>query len=166
MECLYFLFFILKFFLSSAQKRFHNGAVDYFDHDRRMDIVVPPGIPFEHYSPTEPCKNCRGTLLYNKGKSEQVDERKRAVHYFDRLIESEKESYFGLHTAGLGIWTARLYDYLSKGIIPVITSDGVILPFEKEFFFPNFLLSDKKKKAFKQFLYFYVCEQVLPHCFV
>ena len=96
-----------------------------------MDIVVPPAIPLNHYSPREPCVACKGTLLYHRGLNEHAGERKRATEAFGSLIQSEEESYFGLHTAGLGIWTARLYYYLSKGIIPVIASDGVILPFER-----------------------------------
>jgi len=44
---------------------------------------------------------------------------------------SDFASYYGLHAAGYGTWSARLWDFVSRCVIPVVFTDGVILPFER-----------------------------------
>ena len=41
------------------------------------------------------------------------------------------DSYFMLTPAGLGVWSARFLNALQFGVVPVITTDGVIKPFER-----------------------------------
>ena len=40
-------------------------------------------------------------------------------------------SSYGVHAAGFGIWSARLYAFLIAGVVPILFSDGVVLPFER-----------------------------------
>merc|ERR1711998_695855 len=47
------------------------------------------------------------------------------------LTSLTPDCYFGLHPAGHGIWSARIWSYLNRCIIPVISSDGVVMPFER-----------------------------------
>jgi hypothetical protein len=56
-------------------------------------------------------------------------------------LSENQDAYFGVHCAGWGIWTARLYNYLEMGIIPIIASDGVILPFEKYINYKSFTIN-------------------------
>eukprot|EP00966_Prymnesium_polylepis_P036180 839352-Prymnesium_polylepis.2 len=44
---------------------------------------------------------------------------------------SDFRSVFGLHAAGYGTWSARLWDFMTHCVVPVIFTDGVILPFER-----------------------------------
>jgi hypothetical protein len=44
---------------------------------------------------------------------------------------SDFNAYFGVHAAGYGTWSARLWDFISRCVVPIIMTDGVILPFER-----------------------------------
>ena len=44
---------------------------------------------------------------------------------------SDFGSYFGFHAAGYGTWSARIWDYITRCVVPIIMTDGVILPFER-----------------------------------
>lgn len=99
------------------------------------EIVVPPGIPPEYDIDIPFDKYCvndfdyKGTLTPDKKQIERYN----FLNYMNTNtnITTCGNSYYGIHCAGWGIWSARIYNYLKMGIIPIIPSDGVILPFER-----------------------------------
>jgi len=111
-----------------------NNQESIFSFNSAHEIVVPPGIPVAYYKKEDPkafCKNniiYKGTLSPPKNMIERTDFLKYISSNFDIC---EDDAYFGVHCAGHGIWTARLYNYLITGVIPILCSDGVILPFER-----------------------------------
>jgi len=102
--------------------------------DPQNEIVIPPGIPVQSRGYRNPERNCKYDFFY-KGSlhpPKRQLERFNFLKYVTSIAElsEDNDSYFGIHCAGWGIWTARLYNYLNLSIIPIISSDGVILPFE------------------------------------
>jgi hypothetical protein len=105
------------------------------DFDPTHEIVVPPVVPVDCRGYRSPGRGRRHDFYYRgalRPPAEQV-ERSRFLDYATSFVDvtTDHDAYFGLHSAGWGIWTARLYNYLNLSIVPVISSDGVILPFER-----------------------------------
>lgn len=117
-----------------------NSSIFKFDY--LDEIVVPPGVPLNYNITKDPSKYCTNNYYYlgDKNPPHEQIERKSFINYMSSngQINNSVNSYFGLHCAGWGIWTARLYNYLNMGIIPIIPSDGVILPFEQFFDYESF----------------------------
>jgi hypothetical protein len=108
-------------------------------YDPENEIVMPPGIPLEYDLHKEPAKVCANTFLYAGGEPKQgQQERATFLKYLEGRMSPNQDSYFGIHCAGFGIWTSRFYNYLNMGIVPIVPSDGVILPFEKFLNYPAF----------------------------
>lgn len=116
--------------------KYHNSnSTDmFFNFNAEHEIVVPPGIPVGHYKKSDPTKFCKNDIIY-KGTltpPKNMVERADFLKYISSNFEiGDDDAYFGVHCAGHGIWTARLYNYLITGVIPILCSDGVILPFER-----------------------------------
>lgn len=103
------------------------------------DLAVPCGIP-SYYSSDPPavCPSEGHTFWNSPGKFDRLRrkvERLTFESYFanfstDPPILKDK-ALFGLHAAGIGSWTARIFHYLFRCLIPVVATDGVILPYER-----------------------------------
>lgn len=128
--------------------KFHNTkqSDSIFNFDSEHEIVVPPGVPLNcAFIPTLAFKKCERDIFY-KGTMNVPNaqlERKDALNYMNKnfsLTDNPEDSLFGIHCAGYGIWTARFYNYLNMGIIPILFSDGVIMPFESFFNYKSFSL--------------------------
>lgn len=126
--------------------KFHNKSqTDSIFHFNSSDeIVVPPCIPTKYCNPN--CiKHYKDGVFYDGtlNPPHVQLERRDALHYMNKNVQMTKkaeEGLFGIHCAGYGIWTARFYNYLGLGIIPVLFSDGVIMPFESFFNYKSFSL--------------------------
>eukprot|EP00039_Didymoeca_costata_P023233 m.348041 g.348041 ORF g.348041 m.348041 type:complete len:617 (+) comp35315_c0_seq1:234-2084(+) len=108
------------------------------------DIVIPSWIPRGNYRNTEEIKHISHCTLYRpdnlfftmnpKGMSRRP-ERVVLMNYLKKqhfeVKTRSNESYFGLAPAGVGIWSARVFQLLGQCIVPVLTTDGVILPYER-----------------------------------
>jgi hypothetical protein len=124
--------------------KFHNNEQtdEIFNFDYSNEIVVPPGIPVKNYIKKKPKKNAINNILYKgtftppQEQIERIDVLKYMTMNFE--INDNDDSYFGIHCAGYGIWTARFYNYLGMGVIPISFSDGVIMPFEEFFNYQSF----------------------------
>jgi hypothetical protein len=119
----------------------HRSDQPMLEYDPENEIVVPPGIPLEHDFHKEPAKVCANTFFYAGGVKPGQQERIKFLQYLENgkvRLEPSQDSYFGIHCAGFGIWTSRFYNYLNMGIVPIVPSDGVILPFEKFLNYPAF----------------------------
>jgi hypothetical protein len=117
----------------------HRSDQPMLQYDPENEIVVPPGIPLEYDLHKEPPKVCANTFLYSGWDIKQGQkERANFLKYMEGRMSPNQDSYFGIHCAGFGIWTSRFYNYLNMGIIPVVPSDGVVLPFEKFLNYPAF----------------------------
>ena len=121
-----------------------NQSDNIFNFDSLNEIVVPPGIPINCYSIKNPSKFNNNDIFYS-GTLNPPDiqkERKDSLNYINNNINinNKDNCYFGIHCAGYGIWTARFYNYLLTGIIPISFSDGVIMPFESFFNYKSFSL--------------------------
>lgn len=105
------------------------------DFDPTHEVVVPPVVPVECRGYREPQRERRHDVCYRGAlrPPEEQTERARFLDYVTSFVDvaPDDDAYFGLHSAGWGIWTARLYNYLNLSVVPVISSDGVILPFER-----------------------------------
>lgn len=125
---------------------FKKSSVDIFNFNHQNEIVVPCGIPNKFYN-----KNYKNSYTLNereikfyyigrKNISEDLVERKSIIDLIKKhtSIDDDKKNLYGIHAGGMGIWTARFYDYLQLGIIPVFQSDGVIMPFERFFNYESF----------------------------
>jgi hypothetical protein len=116
--------------------QFHlDKACRAADFDPTDEIVVPPVVPVDCRGYRDPGAERRHDIYYRgalRPPAGQV-ERSRFLDYVTSFadVSADEDAYFGLHSAGWGIWTARLYNYLNLSIVPVISSDGVILPFER-----------------------------------
>jgi hypothetical protein len=111
-----------------------NNTESIFNFNAAHEIVVPPGIPVNYYKKEEPNHLCKNDITYKGTLSppKNMVERSDFLKYISSNFEiGEADAYFGVHCAGHGIWTARLYNYLITGVIPILCSDGVILPFER-----------------------------------
>ena len=105
------------------------------DFDPAHEIVIPPVVPVDCRGYRDPGRERRHDVYY-KGALRPPASQKERARFLDYVtsfvdVSSDDDAYFGLHSAGWGIWTARLYNYLNLSIVPVISSDGVILPFER-----------------------------------
>lgn len=115
--------------------QYHRIDTPICTFDPINEIVVPPGIPPEYDIDISFNQYCthdfdyKGTLQPDKKQIERYN----FLNYMNTnaSITSCGNSYYGIHCAGWGIWSARIYNYLKMGIIPIIPSDGVILPFER-----------------------------------
>ena len=126
--------------------KFHNNSVSdtMFDFNPEHEIVVPPGIPL-NYCFRKSIKRYHDNDIMYVGSLKPINkfvERRDALKYMSHnfTIKDTDDSYFGIHCAGAGIWTARFYNYLTLGIIPICFSDGVRLPFETFFNYKSFSL--------------------------
>ena len=126
--------------------KFHNNTVSdtMFDFNPAHEVVVPPGIPLNYYI-RKPIKRYHDNDIMYIGTLSPINklvERRDALKYMSQnfTIKDTDDSYFGIHCAGAGIWTARFYNYLTLGIIPICFSDGVLLPFETFFNYRSFSL--------------------------
>jgi hypothetical protein len=126
--------------------KFHNNTVSdtMFDFDPAHEVVVPPGIPLNYYT-RKPIKRYHENDIMYIGTLNPINklvERRDALKYMSQnfTIKDKDDSYFGIHCAGAGIWTARFYNYLTLGIIPICFSDVVLMPFETFFNYRSFSL--------------------------
>ena len=117
-------------------------------------IVVPPVVPEAMYRAYEPTRRRRALrsmdMDYELSTRNLQTERAYVVRYFEmaRLNLSREyyrshlmplvsrsaaryETFMGVHAAGFGIWSARLFAYIIAGAIPMFFTDGVVLPFER-----------------------------------
>ncbi len=112
----------------------HNKKKTCF-YDSENEIIVPPPVPIQYRKYKNPSRFAKNTFVYSGTLTPDPAqiERYNFLNYMksNSMIESNHNAYFGIHCAGWGIWSARLYNYIQMGIIPIIPSDGVILPFEK-----------------------------------
>ena len=136
--------------------RYHTSrtSVDIFNFDYQNEIVLPCGIPgISSMKPEPSCQSLekRNKSFYYNGTLAPPKEQVERVELLNLIkrhsnISSDKNSIYGVHAAGWGIWTARFYHYMQLGMIPVFQSDGVIMPFERFFNYESFsikLLSGK-----------------------
>jgi len=126
--------------------KFHNNTVSdtMFDFNPAHEVVVPPGIPL-NYCFRKPIQRYHENDIMYIGTLKPINklvERRDALKYMSQnfTIKDTDDSYFGIHCAGAGIWTARFYNYLTLGIIPICFSDGVLMPFETFFNYRSFSL--------------------------
>ena len=127
--------------------KYHNRSQSdsIFQFDSSDEIVVPPPVPIKAYRMKDPSRDCINDLYYEgtfDPPTVQV-ERLDSLNYMKKnfqIANKADSSYFGIHCSGYGIWTARFYNYLSLGIIPILFSDGVRMPFESFFNYKSFSL--------------------------
>lgn len=127
--------------------KFHNASQSesIFKFQSSDEIVIPPGVPIQYDCSTQPTKQCEYDVFYegDLDPPSVQTERKDSLQYMKknfRITNKLESSLCGIHCAGFGIWTARLYNYLNAGVIPIIFSDGVILPFESFFNYKSFTM--------------------------
>lgn len=144
-----------RFHLNKKPK-FNNYNINHetFNFNYLDEIVIPCGIPIKYDISLKPSR-LKNYDFYYKNVND-IDPCQEERNNFLKYIESESNliidnisCYFGIYCSGYGIWTARLINYLKMSIIPIIPSDGIILPFERFFNYESFtvkLLSDYKNK--------------------
>ena len=119
----------------------------------KATIVVPVPIPSLMYPVRPRTANHTSTVAMDlqRDRADRMLQTERAlvIGYIERGLYSLRwsspvytpaaierraglyTSSYGVHAAGFGIWSARLYAYLLAGVVPLLFSDGVILPFER-----------------------------------
>lgn len=127
-----------------------------FNFNHLEEIVMPCGIPNNELTIHTKKKlnlNERKTEFYYRGDLNPIKELTERKNFLELIkkhtnINDKLSCLYGIHAAGYGIWTARFFNYLQLGIIPVFRSDGVIMPFERFFNYESFsikLLANQKE---------------------
>ena len=144
----------------------------YAGHDgtNGRSIVLPPEIPFSMHRTYDPHRRRRALFSmdmdYELAVRNLQVERVHVTRFFEmaRLNRTRKhyrshlvplvlrtpgqyETLMGVHAAGFGIWSARLFAYLVAGVIPILFTDGVVLPFERVLRYETFLVKLALERA-------------------
>ena len=142
----------------------------YSGFDGAGPLVVPPEIPKSMYRAYDPRRRRRALFAmdmdYELATRNFQVERVQVTRYFEmaRLNRTRQfydshlaslisrkagqyETLMGVHAAGFGIWSARFFAYVVAGTIPVLFTDGVVMPFERVLRYERFVVKIALQRA-------------------
>jgi hypothetical protein len=140
-------------------------------YDEGKTIVIPAVVPL-HMNRYYKSRLLRNAFMamdmdYEQAVSYFQHERAYVVKYLEmfrlqisrqisnytflmKFIERTPGKYntiLGAHMPGFGVWSARLYAYILAGVVPVLFTDGVILPFERVINYEAFSIKIKMTRV-------------------
>eukprot|EP00039_Didymoeca_costata_P023575 m.7557 g.7557 ORF g.7557 m.7557 type:complete len:610 (+) comp3735_c0_seq1:189-2018(+) len=129
----------------------------YDDINTTNEIIIPSYIPAgdEEKRTFGHCDMNREYDVFFRGAMDgSRNERRELLAYTQQFYNitdiRESSYYFGLAPAGNGIWSARIFQLMDKCVVPVISTDGIVLPFERVLNYSQFTVKALSQEYWKR----------------